>query len=313
MSQSAIPSLLHLHPLAPSSIPAHPALPFPFPVSKEGETPDTRPSLPPFIHSALTQAHSFVTSTVPKEFTPDPKRRTSPPSTATVKLLSGTLRQTPLHPASLASKNKEDKWFARCSVHDDRPAKGTASYEEFVRLLKDDHLSNELEYAPTMSSVDEIAKWDCDAMEIEGGWSGMTASVALITHTFQPTALISPRAFLVMIISAFLPSPSSTPTQSDGFITIQLPIHQTLPSHVPRGVIFANYISVEHVRVLPQEGKASAAGDDNAPRKIEWTMATSSDSGGLIPGFLQEKGVAKAVVKDVGLFMKWVEEKRSKG
>ncbi|KAK2810357.1 hypothetical protein FQN50_003088 [Emmonsiellopsis sp. PD_5] len=265
MSQSAIPSLLHLHPLPPSSIPTHPALPFPFPVSKDGETPDTRPSLPPFIYSALTQAHSFITTTVPKEFTPDPKPRTSLPSTAPVKLLSGTLRQTPLHPASLASKNKEDKWFARRSVHDDRPAKGTASYEEFVRLLKDDHLSNELEYAPTMSSVEEIAKWDCDAMEVEGGWSGVTASV-------------------------------------------QLPIHQTLPSHVPRGVIFANYVSVEHIHVLPQEGNVS----DDAPRRIEWTMATSSDSGGWIPGFLQEKGVAKAVVKDVGLFMKWVDEKRSK-
>lgn len=41
-------------------------------------------------------------------------------------------------------------------------------------------------------------------------------------------------------------------------------------------------------------------------------MATSSKAGGWIPEYLQNSGVSKAIVKDVGLFLKWVDEQRVK-
>ena len=45
-------------------------------------------------------------------------------------------------------------------------------------------------------------------------------------------------------------------------------------------------------------------------QNIEWTMATASDAKGWLPMWAQKMGVPSAVVKDVGLFIKWVHQKR---
>ena len=62
-------------------------------------------------------------------------------------------------------------------------------------------------------------------------------------------------------------------------------------------VLLARYTSIERVR---KDG-----------RSVEWTMATTSDAGGNLPMWVQNMGTPGAVVKDVGLFMKWIAEKRS--
>ncbi|KKZ64740.1 hypothetical protein EMCG_09374 [[Emmonsia] crescens] len=306
MSPSIIPFLFHLAPLPPSEIPAHPSIPYPIPPSNNGETTDPRPPLSIFLHAALTQAREFITTTIPdKSFTVDPKLRDSPPSSAQVQVLTGTVKYTPL---TRAADSKEFKWFARRTVHDNRAVSGTASFEEFVHGLKDDHLLNEMEYEPNITAVEDIAKWDCSAVEIEGGWSGLGASLSLVTHTFQPANLISPRAFLALVITAFTPPESPTSTQPCGFINIQLPIHSSAVQSfsLPKGVILAKYVAAEQVRILPD------AGDSAGPGKLEWIMATSSKAGGWIPEYLQNSGTSKAIVKDVGLFLKWVDEQRVK-
>ncbi len=43
---------------------------------------------------------------------------------------------------------------------------------------------------------------------------------------------------------------------------------------------------------------------------IEWIMATASDAKGWLPMWTQKLGVPSAVVKDVGLFIKWVAQHR---
>lgn len=87
-------------------------------------------------------------------------------------------------------------------------------------------------------------------------------------------------------------------------------IKQQVLSTVPKNTIFAHYVSVERVRLLPP-----ATADANAERRIEWIMATTSDAGGQIPQWVQRSwtmgGVPKAVVADVGLFLGWVDKKRS--
>lgn len=177
MSPSTIPFLFHLAPLPPSEIPAHPSIPYPIPPSTNGETTDSRPPLPIFLHAALTQAREFITTTIPdKSFTVNPKLRDSPPSSAQVQVLTGTVKYTPLTSKGRAADSKEVKWFARRTIHDNRAVSGTASFEEFVHGLKDDHLLNEMEYEPNITAVEDIAKWDCSAVEIEGGWSGLAAS-----------------------------------------------------------------------------------------------------------------------------------------
>lgn len=57
------------------------------------------------------------------------------------------------------------------------------------------------------------------------------------------------------------------------------------------------YTSIERCRLLPDEN-------------VEWVMATASDAKGSLPMFAQKMGVPGAVVKDVGLFIKWVGKNR---
>ena len=40
-------------------------------------------------------------------------------------------------------------------------------------------------------------------------------------------------------------------------------------------------------------------------------MATASDAGGYLPMWAQKLGTPGAIVNDVGLFMKWIDGKRS--
>lgn len=51
--------------------------------------------------------------------------------------------------------------------------------------------------------------------------------------------------------------------------------------------------------------KITSSGD------VEWIMATASDAKGNLPMAVQRLGVPKAIVKDVGFFMKWIAEKRA--
>jgi Protein of unknown function (DUF3074) len=46
--------------------------------------------------------------------------------------------------------------------------------------------------------------------------------------------------------------------------------------------------------------------------KIIWEMATVSDAKGALPMSIQKLGIAGAIVKDVGLFLKWANDNRSK-
>jgi Protein of unknown function (DUF3074) len=157
----------------------------------------------------------------------------------------------------------------------------------------------------------------------------MMDKVNMITHTFKPGALISPRTFVSLVISAGEPAAAAAATSESsgnhlqGFYTIQIPLEvkeQGVPpelrakivSAVPKNTIFAHYASVERVRLLPPAAAAAAGSDD---KRIEWIMATTSDAGGLIPQWVQRSwtmgGVPKAVVADVGLFLGWVERRRS--
>lgn len=47
-------------------------------------------------------------------------------------------------------------------------------------------------------------------------------------------------------------------------------------------------------------------------KEITWIMATASDAKGWLPMWMQKLGVPGAVVKDVGLVIKWLQERREK-
>lgn len=93
--------------------------------------------------------------------------RPSPPSRAWVELSSATI-----HPDS-GSTDREDgeHWVSRRSVHEDLAEPGTASFEEFVSGLRDNHTENEMKYTPSVSDVERILEWDCGKDgEVGNGW-----------------------------------------------------------------------------------------------------------------------------------------------
>ncbi|KAJ5747229.1 uncharacterized protein N7511_008925 [Penicillium nucicola] len=159
-----------------------------------------------------------------------------------------------------------------------------------------------------------------------------------------------------MSLAARDPQNPETRQATEGFVTVQVPyqkfndnfpsdkfitLYAKIDCNVPHGVIFGNYASVERVEllVLPRDRSgsvvstsASTAGDNigqtktlssistSAPvstdRRVKWTMATTSDAAGDIPGWVQRSwilgGVPKAVVADVGLFIGWVAQRRGR-
>ena len=153
----------------------------------------------------------------------------------------------------------------------------------------------------------------------------------MLTHTIQPQALISPRTFISLVISASLP-PNSPVTDSNGWITVQIPmsyeqdannvpesIRARIVADAPKNTIFASYASVERLVSLSPPIRNAGNMDmirtqSRSRRKIEWTLATTSDPGGSVPQWVQRSwtlgGVPKAVVKDVGLFIGWVAQNR---
>jgi hypothetical protein len=177
-----------------------------------------------------------------------------------------------------------------------------------------------MEYTPSVSGVERLLEWsgeEVGEVEVDGiTYKDVVFEINLITHSFNPSALISPRSFISLTISAAYDSLTQSEQQSPrkGFITVQIPlkadpsstpsgIHQKITSSAPRRTVFANYASVERVALLPTE-----------PQTIEWTMATTSDAGGSIPQWVQRNwtlgGVPRAVVADVGLFIGWTMRRR---
>ncbi len=124
----------------------------------------------------------------------------------------------------------------------------------------------------------------------------------MVHHIPEP---LQDRIFPVLVVRA--------KTSPNSFVIAQFPVDITrLPqamysngrhrtegdSAEKRGkMTIGAYTSVERVKVL----------DDG---RIHWEMATASDAKGMLPMAIQKMGVPGAVVKDVGLFMKWVAGKR---
>ena len=120
-----------------------------------------------------------------------------------------------------------------------------------------------------------------------------------------PTPL-QPRSFSVLVASA-KPGP-------DSFVVVQIPVEiKSVPAafysngrNVKEGTspekrkepVVGIYTSIERCRYLPESGET------------EWIMATASDARGLLPMWMQKMGTPGAVVRDVGLFVKWVQGRR---
>ncbi|CAG8926237.1 unnamed protein product [Penicillium salamii] len=263
------------------------------------------------ITSILHEASPLLTN-IQTNLQKDPKPRPSHPSTAQVTLSQGW--------------HSSEFWVCRQSDHQDATKDGTASWREFEDGLRHDHAEHEMEYTPSVTGLKQLVNWNENdnwdpEMRIDVDqtryWD-FIIELNLIVHTFHPKALIRPRAFISLTLSAALSKIVSEDTvEPSGFMTVQVPFRLSDPEEpgyeqlcaeirnfVPPRTIFAHYASLEHVELL------AGSGD----RTIRWTMATASEAGGKIPQWVQRNwtlgGVPKAVVADVGLFIGWVMKRR---
>lgn len=146
--------LIHLYSLTFSYLPPHPAL---------DESP-SRPQHTSFLTTLLVETTKFLDSTIPS-FTADQKPRPAPPSTANVQLSSSYLPHT-----SRSEKGKgKEYWVCRKSRHANKVIAGSASYQEFREGLRTNHSEHEMEYTPTVSSVEKVLEWETVG-SVEGGW-----------------------------------------------------------------------------------------------------------------------------------------------
>lgn len=154
--------LVRLRALYPSQLPAHPDL-----AALQG-TPSALPDLETFIINVLTEASTFMTDYLPKNFSIKDRSKTSPPAKATVQLLAHEI------PASQLGANAQDEaWFARTSLHENKKANGTATWDEFEAGLLDDHSLHESQYTPDVFDAHKVLSWDAKLAEKQakvGNW-----------------------------------------------------------------------------------------------------------------------------------------------
>ncbi|KAF6844719.1 hypothetical protein CMUS01_00785 [Colletotrichum musicola] len=270
----------------------------------------TAADLAPFLIAVLQEAVPFIDAVAPKDGTARPGEwkakgtKSFPESTAPVELYERVIPVAELEKEAARNQLSIDvaaaeTWACRRSVHKDRPGKGTAAWEEFVKCFKDDHVEAEKAFTPNVMEAREALAWDCNGVTIEEGglaWEDFKISVSEIKHKLGMP--LKNRVFPELIISA-------KARDVDEFIVVSVTVSDLATSDYgglakEKGVVIGAYASVERLRRLPTGA-------------IEWIMATASDAKGILPAWIQAKAVLGVVAKDVALFLGWIAEEREKG
>ncbi|PSK57932.1 hypothetical protein B9Z65_9134 [Elsinoe australis] len=291
---------VRLRRLKPNELPHHPEL-----ASLQSFSKPCDPKT--FARDVLAEAEIFTTEYWPKKFKVKSSSKSSPPAKAPVEL-SGhevDVNEMPDGVRGGAISGTAETWFARSSVHENKAERGTAEWSEFEKYLLDDHSEHEKEYTPAVYDAHKVLGWGSTNLEGITGWEKVEMAIFEMCHSL-PTPLNN-RVFSVLVVKAR--STSSQPS----FLTVQIPVDL---SQVPVA-LYSNgrhkeegkfdqrkqvtpgiYVSVERAELI----------DDGS--KVKWQMTTASDAKGVLPLWAQKLGVPGAVVKDVGLFMDWVDLKR---
>lgn len=178
--------LIRLRALSPSDVPAHPDL-------ASIQTASSSPPLHTFIASALTEAETFMTTYLPREFK-SKGTKSSAPSAAGVELLARDIAASELLTEVRAGGGSDEAWFARTSVHENAEREGTASWGEFGDGLCRQHSRHEMEYTPDVFDAHQVLSWDRWLVEEGGlleGWTdvGMSGEFAHACLLFLITEL----------------------------------------------------------------------------------------------------------------------------
>ncbi|KAK9471462.1 uncharacterized protein V1510DRAFT_431243 [Dipodascopsis tothii] len=139
-------------------------------------------------------------------------------------------------------------------------------YEFFAQGLRDNHLFHEQQFIAQIQSF--------TVGDTVQGWQDHE-----IHYNMSP--VMTHRVFNEWVLAYEVPGKAE-------FYVISVPSDSPVPPRSIRGA----YGAVERVRVL----------DDG---RVEWFMVTSGAVNGLIPQFLQDRAVAKAIAEDVPSYIKF--------
>ena len=187
-SSSELGNLIRLVPLSLDDLPFHPALDVQTQSSSspaevvqaqdlhDGNT--DRPSLPSFLTAVLSEAKTFVDSTLPATFE-DCSEKSSAPANSKVRILKRNITPTELSgvpwSSSKITRRVDEKlkaggdgeaWFARISLHPNRKEEGTADFEELDEAVRVEHNEHEREYTSNIFDSYRVLDWDRETAEL---------------------------------------------------------------------------------------------------------------------------------------------------
>ncbi|KAJ4394189.1 hypothetical protein N0V93_003406 [Gnomoniopsis smithogilvyi] len=287
----------------------------------------TPEELTPFITALLKEALPFIDSAAPGGQNPSlwkSKGTKKFPESAAKVELSERVVTLPAAGAAVADGDTKAKpkasesaetWACRRSVHIDSATKGTASWAEFARCIRDEHAETEDAFTPTVLAHREAQSWagarDVRPVAIVGEGEGNTwwgrFSLVLVEMKHKIPPPLKPRVFPVLQLIATAVTAGSEGAEArakDEFVVVSVPVADFTSSEFAvlskeAGVVVGAYAAVERVKK-----EESGRGD------VEWIMATASDAKGVLPMWVQTKAVPGQIAKDVALFLGWIAGER---
>lgn len=324
--------LIRLAGFQPSELPSHPAL-------ASTDSADTkRPDLVPFVLALLDQTNNYLHPQIFNLRYKSHSHKPSPPSNTDVEILTYSLPASDISqinwsdPATTAGVGrvkprdiKTEHWCARRSYHSNVSSKvnpATASWEEFVFGLRDNHSKHEQDFTPTLYDARHILDWSEEIQKAGQAWKlGDRSAEAPGQYSYTDITLsiyemcheipfpLQPRCFPVLVATASI-NPSK-------FVAVTVPVNLssfegafysngrnrtegTTPMQ-KKQVVLGAYSAMEKCELYSkhEEGK-------DTKEEIEWLMTTASDAKGNLPMAVQKSSMPGQVVKDVGYFLKWI-------
>ncbi len=158
-----------------------------------------------------------------------------------------------------------ETWACRRSVHPNSATPGSASWDEFVYYMKDEHIETEDAMTESVAAAQKALIWPnaanmpvCDMLGIDEGsgpWTDFTLAAVEMQHKIG--GLLYDRVFPVLQMSCR----SMNASVSHEFIVISVPIKDWAAVPTPPGlskklsngdrVVLGSYVSVERFRILP--------------------------------------------------------------
>jgi hypothetical protein len=173
-------NLIRLTPLLLNELPVHPSIPStPVKGAASSNVDSPRLELLNFLHAILDEGGAFLDkSTFQSTFTSQ-SSKSSPPSTSNVRLLKRDIPSSEIDKISWGSppipRRKPqaivaEHWFARRSRHPNvssKEKKGSASWDEFVFGLRDQHSKHEYDFTPALYDAHHILDWNEEIQGLE--------------------------------------------------------------------------------------------------------------------------------------------------